>query len=980
MKLFSFALFLCSGLLFSQDYFPENESVKSKNNNYRAFTNAKIYVSPNQIIEKGTLLIKNGKVVQVGSSVQIPKNSVVEDVSGLSIYPSFIDIFTDFGIAKPKRAQGNGRSAQYGPSREGFYWNDHIMAENNAVEKFKYDNKKAETMRKAGFGVVNSHIEDGIARGTGVLISLNDKGSEGERILEDESGQYFSFSKSIASRQSYPTSLMGSTALMRQLYHDQRWYESGNVDTKDRSIEALIENKNLPQIFAAGGNGNIQRADKIGDQFGIQYTILGGGDEYERIDPIKKTNSILIIPINFPEAYDVEDPYAAAYVNLGDMRHWNLAPSNPKILVDNGVSFALTTHELKSASDFGKMLRKALERGLSEEKALEALTTIPAGILGKSNEIGSLQTGRFANFLITSGPVFEENTVIYENWVQGQKHLISDKNLKDIRGDYDLSVAGNTYKMIISGKVSKPSIEIKQDTLKLPSKLSYKNDWFNLSFSVDEGSKTFVMNGLADQSSNQLNGKLVLPNGKESTFKAVKTKSFEEKAKKEAERKESAKLMKVTYPNIGYGNNTKPQPQNWLFKNATVWTGTQKLENTDVLVKNGKISKVGKDLSSGGATEIDATGKHLTAGIIDEHSHIGGLSINEAGHNSSAEVRMTDVLDPKDINLYRNLGGGVTTFQLLHGSANPIGGQSAIIKLKWGEDAEGLQFPDMPKFIKFALGENVKQSNWNSYSRFPQTRMGVEQVFVNYFQRAKEYDAKKKSGQPYRVDEDLETLAEILNGERYISCHSYVQSEINMLMKVADKFDFRVNTFTHILEGYKVADKMAEHGAGGSTFSDWWAYKYEVKDAIPYNAKIMADQGVVVAINSDDREMSRRLNQEAGKTMKYGGMSEIEAWKTVTLNPAKLLHIDHRVGTLEEGKDADLVLWSDYPMSVYAKAEKTLIEGAVYFDLEKDKTQREAIRKERAELTQMMLNVKAGGGKTQKPVQRKKRNFECTTL
>jgi imidazolonepropionase-like amidohydrolase len=338
------------------------------------------------------------------------------------------------------------------------------------------------------------------------------------------------------------------------------------------------------------------------------------------------------------------------------------------------------------------------------------------------------------------------------------------------------------------------------------------------------------------------------------------------------------------------------------------------------------------------------------------------------------------VLDPEDINIYRSLGGGVTTFQLLHGSANPIGGQSAIIKLKWGEDAEGLQFPDMPKFIKFALGENVKQSNWQSFSRFPQTRMGVEQVFENYFQMAKEYDAKKKSGQAYRYDEELETLAEILNGERFISCHSYVQSEINMLMKVADKFNFKVNTFTHILEGYKVADKMAEHGVGGSTFSDWWAYKYEVNDAIPYNAAIMASQGVVTAINSDDREMIRRLNQEAGKTMKYGGVSEIEAWKMVTLNPAKLLHIDHRVGSIKEGNDADLVLWTDYPMSVYAKAEKTIIEGAVYFDLEKDKMQRAAIQAERTKLINMMLNEKAGGGKTQAPKQNKKRNFECETL
>lgn len=967
--------------MFSQDYFPENEGVKSKNNNYRAFTNAKIYITPTQIIEKGTLLIKDGRVVQAGASISLPKNTVIEDLKGLTIYPSFVDAFSGFGIEKPKRAQGGGRSAQYEASREGFYWNDHIMPENNAIDKFKYDDKQAATLRKAGFGVVNAHIEDGIARGTGVLIALNDKGSEGERVLEDESAQYFSFTKSIASRQSYPTSLMGATALMRQLYHDMRWYESGKVSTKDRSLEALINNKGLPQIFAAGENGNVLRADKIGDQFGVSYAILAGGDEYENIEAIKNTNATLIVPIKFPDAYDVSDPYAASYVNLAEMRHWNLAPSNPKVLAENGIRFALTTHGLKSASDFNGMLMKALGRGLSEQKALEALTTVPAGILGKSNEIGSLQNGRYANFLITSGAIFDDTTTLYENWVQGHRHVMADKDVKDIRGDYDLKIGGTTYNMSVTGKKGSPSVEIKQDTIKLPSKISYKDDWVNLSFSTDEGSKNYLMKGLVTSTSDNFSGRLILPSGEETSFNATKTGDFQKKDEDGSEQESIVdKLMQVTYPNIGYGNTSKPVAQNWLFKNATVWTGTEKLENTDVLVRNGKISKVGQNLSAGGATKIDATGKHLTAGVIDEHSHIAGISINEAGHNSTAEVRMVDVLDPKDINIYRNLGGGVTTFQLLHGSANPIGGQSAIIKLKWGEDAEGLQFPDMPKFIKFALGENVKQSNWNSYSRFPQTRMGVEQVMVNYFQRAKEYDAKKKSGQPYRVDEEMETLAEILNGERFISCHSYVQSEINMLMKVAEKFDFRINTFTHILEGYKVADKMAEHGVGGSTFSDWWAYKYEVKDAIPYNAAIMASQGVTVAINSDDREMSRRLNQEAGKTMKYGGMSEIEAWKTVTLNPAKLLHIDHRVGSIKEGMDADLVLWSDYPMSVYAKAEKTIIEGAVYFDLEKDKAQRKAIQKERAELTQLMLDEKASGGKTQKPKQRKKRNFECNTL
>ena len=473
-----------------------------------------------------------------------------------------------------------------------------------------------------------------------------------------------------------------------------------------------------------------------------------------------------------------------------------------------------------------------------------------------------------------------------------------------------------------------------------------------------------------------------------STFTATKKALNKKKSKKGSKKKQDDTdfpiLMPVSYPNIGLGNFTQPEQETILIQNATVWTSEADgiLENTDVLLKDGKISQIGKNLRAKRARVIDGTGKHLTAGIIDEHSHIAASAINEAGHNSSAEVSIEDVVNPNDVNIYRNLAGGVTTIQILHGSANPIGGRSAIIKLKWGENADEMIYDNSPKFIKFALGENVKQSNWGDHNtvRFPQTRMGTEQVFVDYFQRAREYDAIKKSGKPYRKDIELETLVEILAKERFISCHSYVQSEINMLMKVAERFDFNINTFTHILEGYKVADKMKEHGVGGSTFSDWWAYKYEVIDAIPYNAAIMHDAGVTVAINSDDREMSRRLNQEAAKTIKYGGMSELDAWNTVTINPAaQLLHLDDRTGSIKVGKDADVVLWSDHPLSIYAKAEKTIIEGRVFFDLEEDQKKRTAIKEERGKLIQMMLAEKLNGGELQSPRKKVLKNFTCDT-
>lgn len=968
---------------FAQEYIPKNDGVKTNTSNYTAFTNAKIYITPTQIVDNGTLLIKDGKVVASGNNVSVPKNAVTVDVSGKTIYPSFIETYSDFGMKPVENASSNRRSPQYDASREGFYWNDHIRPDQNALDFFDFDSKKAEKLRKAGFGVVNSHIDDGIIQGTGVLVTLAPEGSDATRLLDEKLGQFYGTSKSKTSRQMYPTSLMGTMALLRQVNLDADWYAKGNIKEKDRALEAFNANRNEIQILNASSKENVLRFDKIGDQFNTQYIFIAGGDEYEWIKDIKATNAQFIVPVNFPDAYDMEDPLMASSVSLADLKAWNQAPSNPKILADNNITFAFTTHDLKEEKDLLANLQKAIEYGLDKTKALEALTTIPAQIIGKSTQLGHLKTGAYANFLITSGDIFDKETTIYQNWVTGVKDEITPMDTKDLRGDYTFKLNNTDYELSISGDIEKLKSKVKTEDKELGSKINFSNEWLTLTFStIDTTKQEFVRVVSKISDSENIKGKAILPNGKEFAFNATKKASEKTEDKKsdkdEDKESEMPKLFPVTYPNMAYGFTSLPQQETILFKNATVWTNEAEgiLEQTDVLIKNGKISKIGKNLSAGSATIVDATGKHLTSGIIDEHSHIATSSVNEAGHNSTAEVSIEDVLDAEDINIYRNLSGGVTSIQVLHGSANPIGGRSAIIKLKWGETPENLIYTNTPKFIKFALGENVKQSNWgdDSRNRFPQTRMGVEQVFIDYFQRAKEYDALKKSGKPYRKDIELETIAEILNKERFISCHSYVQSEINMLMKVAEQFNFNINTFTHILEGYKVADKMVEHGVGGSTFSDWWAYKYEVNDAIPFNAPIMHNAGVTVAINSDDAEMSRRLNQEAAKSVKYGDISEEDAWKFVTLNPAKLLHIDDRVGSIKVGKDADVVLWSDHPLSIYAKAEKTIIDGTVYFDIERDAQLREAMEKEKNELTTMMLQAKHKGLKT-KPIEKKEKEL-----
>ena len=976
----------------AQEYFPNNESVQNKNNNYTAFTNAKIFVTPTDIIEKGTLIIQNGKIIGAGSDLKIPNNCKIINLEGKCIYSSFIDIYTSFGIEKPKKSNVSDGDP-YDSKRVGYYWNESIKSEVNAFDSFNYDQTKAEEFLKAGFGVVGTHVQDGIARGTGTLIALNNS-DKSARLLSNKISNHFGFTRSAVTNQSYPSSLMGMMALLRQMYLDMNWYKNGNSKTQDTSLEALINNQKLVQIFTTEDKLNSIRASKIAKQFGLNYVLKGAGNEFERIDEIKNTNSKFIIPINFPEAYDVSNSFLSDQIDLSDMRFWNQAPTNLKVLTDNNVVFALTTDKLKKTEDFRTNLLKAIKYGFDKTKALEALTTIPASIMGKSDEIGSLNKGSFANFIITSGAIFDEKTIVYENWVQGNKYVVNDMSTIDLRGNYNLTIDSITYKWKIEGEISAPKSDITTvNNKKLNSKLTIASNWLSASVKLNDTiNPGFSRLSGYIENTQKLYGKAILTNGKEVKWSAVKNAPFEV-VKDSTKADKPNKISPITFPNIAFGNSQKPLQQTLLFKNTTVWTNEAEgiLEGTDVLVKNGKIAAIGKNIVDNNAILIDAKGKHLTSGIIDEHSHIAiSRGVNEGGHNSSAEVTIQDVVNSEDINIYRDLAGGVTTSQLLHGSANPIGGCSAIVKWKWGLSADEMLYKNQPKFIKFALGENVKQSNMSRGStRFPQSRMGVEQVFTDYFQRAKEYDlawkaynsnSKKDKNKAPRVDLELQNIAEIINKERFITCHSYVQSEILMMMNVAEKFNFKINTFTHILEGYKVADRMKEHGVGASTFSDWWAYKFEVNDAIPYNGALMHNQGLVVAFNSDDAEMSRRLNQEAAKAVKYGNVPEVEAWKFVTLNPAKLLHIDDKVGSIKVGKDADLVLWNNNPLSIYAKAEKTLIEGVVYYDLQKDEAQRIAIANERNSLIEQLMLEKNKGSNTQEPKKKERREDHCDTL
>ncbi|RFM30637.1 amidohydrolase [Deminuibacter soli] len=966
MKKWTLLLAGCTLLsrLSAQETFPVN-GVADKREQCYAFTHATIVKDIKTTLQDATLVIRKGKIVSVGNDVSIPKDAVVINCKSKYIYPSFVDLYSDYGITAPQReARGFDfrAPAQLNSNQKGAYgWNQALHTDVDASGIFAVDDNKAKTLRDAGFGTVLSHQKDGIARGTGVLATLaNEK--ENLVILKEKASAHYSFSKGT-STQSYPSSVMGSIALLRQTYLDAKWYKGNpTAEGVNLTLQYWNEEQTLPQIFEANDKWAALRADRIGDEFGVQYILKAGGNEYQRLKEMKATGATFILPLNYPQAMDVEDPNDARAVSLADMKNWEMAPAEAGLFEKEGIPFTITAADLKDTKQFIANLRKAIEYGLSESKALEALTKTPATLIGAYDKVGSIETGKLANFIITTGPVFAEKTTFLQNWVQGDKYDVKNDGWSPVTGTYSVTVKGaagsKTYTLDVKNENSASII----GTDTIPAKFSFDGKLVKLSFGETKKSRSSIrLSGVSSDSSWQGNG--VDTAGNNLYWTAAFVKALAE-TKDSARHKMPVKLGKVTYPFDGYGWEELPKQETILIKNATVWTNEKdgKIEGTDVLVKNGKIAAIGKNLSEAGARIIDGTGKHLTPGIIDEHSHIAAASINEGAQSVTAEVRIADNLNPDDINIYRQLSGGVTSSHILHGSANTIGGQTQLIKLRWGLDDDGLKFKGADPFIKFALGENVKRTTSQNNNRFPDTRMGVEQVLNDAFERATAYQKALAADPTTRRDLELDALVEIMNKKRFITCHSYVQSEITATMRIAEKYGFRVNTFTHILEGYKVADKMKVHGANASTFSDWWAYKVEVTDAIPYNAALMTKMGLNVCINSDDAEMARRLNQEAAKSVKYGGLTEEEAFKMVTLNPAKALHVEDKVGSIKTGKDADLVLWSANPLSIYAKAEKTIVDGTVYYDIDRDQQLRKQITAERTRLVNKMLAEKKAGG------------------
>ncbi|MGH2567765.1 MAG: amidohydrolase family protein, partial [Bacteroidota bacterium] len=956
-----------------------------------AFTNAKIVVAPGRVIARGTLVVRNGKIEAVGQNVKPPADARVFDMAGLTLYPGLIELSSDIGVPKPPQQQPGQQAAaqqQQEQPKGAAHWNAKVRADYDVSAEFIPDDRAAEKLRSQGFTLALATPVRGIFRGSSALVNLGEGAASG-LVVKRNAAQHVAFEQIGGFTAAYPNSLMGIIAMIRQTWYDTEWYRKAHESyatnpagqqrpETNRSLAALQDALQKRQAVVMNVNDelNFLRAAKIGKEFSLNLIIRGSGHEYRRLDAVKATKVPVIVPLNFPEAPAVETPEEALNATLEDLRHWDAAPENPGRLEKAGVPIALSSAELKDAGTFLAQVRKAIERGLGPDAALAALTTTPAKWLGIEKNYGTLEAGKAAHVVVTDGDLFAEKTKIREVWIDGKQYEVKAPPAADARGTWSLTVSadpGQTGTMNLKGETDKPAgtITWRGKELRLSS-VTYSVGRLAFTMKTDSigWAGSMIMSGTV--SDKEIHGVGQRTDGAPFTWTATRT----EMAKAEPDTAQPKKPEMASFPDVyppgEYGRARQPdQPTNLLVKNATIWTqGPQgKLTATDMLVIRGKIARIGKNLEAPkDAVIIDATGKHVTPGLIDAHSHTATSSVNEGGQAITAETRIEDVIDSDNIWIYRQLAGGTTAANILHGSANPMGGQNATVKWRWGALPDELLIAGAPPGIKFALGENVKRSNvtlpQGAQARYPATRMGVEQLMRDRFKAARDYERawkeweKEKTKTPLRRDLELDALVEILNGRRLVHSHCYRQDEILMLIRVAEDFGFRIATFQHVLEGYKVADAIAKHGAGASSFSDWWAYKIEAWDAIPGNGPLMHAQGVLVSYNSDNSQLATRMNWEASKAIRFG-LSEEEALKFVTINPAKQLGVADKVGSLEVGKDADFAVWNGNPLSTYSKCEQTWVDGRKYFDLDEDKKLREQIQKERAVLTQKILDSKS---------------------
>ncbi len=970
-----------------------------------ALTGATVHVRPGVTISDATVVMRDGWIEAVGpsASVKVPDGTTVHDAKGLVVCAGFIE---------PMLVLDSAQAARDAASRPGAYWNPQVVPQVDAAEIAIPADVRTQ-LRGMGFTVAAAYPGQGIVRGRGAVLPLDEDaaritpigGTPGHAIgfgRSDRSGGPGGPRPDDTSAIAYPRALMGAIALIRQSMHDARWRAdcmdvwtaspAGNDPPMAApALDALagVARGRETAIFDASTELDALRAAAIASEFGLRASIFGSGMEFRRLDEIVATRLPVILPVNFPRTPDLSSPRVADSVSTRDLATWALAPANPSKLIAAGVPVALTTARLADRKDFPARIRSARDAGLGAEQMLAALTVSPAQMLGLESVLGSVEPGRMANLVVMTGEPMAEKTKVRAVWVAGRQHHIDRASEFGVSGACVAALAdGSTRELSIDA--DKPELCVTapaqgEGEPKRTCATKVKVDGARISFVIDGAA--FGQEGMLRCAGRVVDGVLLVdlePVSGPTLRVSIAQKPAAQDAKPEGDDGAKAasaddapkgprKLPEIPtlYPFSDAGRAARAMPQDVHFRNATVWTASAAgiLERADVLVQSGKIAAIGPSLATPpGAIVVDCEGRHITPGIVDCHSHTGiDGSVNEFTQANTAEVRIQDVLDPDDISWHRQLAGGVTCVNQLHGSANPIGGQNAVTKVKWGAPMADMHVAGAPTGIKFALGENVTRPP----NRYPNTRMGVETYMRDSFQAARAWReaqaryqalpaAERAKTMPPRHDLELETLAEILEGKRLVHCHSYRQDEIVMLLNLAKEMGFTVGTLQHVLEGYKVADEIAAHGAGASCFSDWWAYKMEVMDAIPWAGAMMRSRGVNVSFNSDSDELARRLNTEATKAVKYGSVDPHESLKLVTINPAQQLGIGQRTGSLEVGKDADIVVWSAEPLSPMAIALQTWIEGAKYFDRDEDLAARPAREQLRRAL--IVAAIEDGGG------------------
>lgn len=919
-----------------------------------AIINARIVSAPGNSIERGILLIDKGVIREVGAELTVPEDALVIDAAGLHIYPGFIDAGTHAGITRTEpddearaRLEDERPDAREVPNASTLEADRRLVHPHwKAEELFDPKAARREDFRREGFTAALVSPAAAIFAGSSAVIQLGEAPRR-RSILKADFAQHASLTTGRRSRREagpptempqYPTTIIGAMAAFRQVMHDAQWHaewmEWSQRHPRDEHPPLDPDLVTLWQwrqghrriVWIANSENEIHRALDLAAEFKLKPIITGAREAWKLTDRLKQQQIPIILSLNWskepekpkgsgadgrggerPSATETPSTKTAMDLVFDDawerqpfepqrqfderVRLWQEEVDNALRLHEAGIPFAIGSFEMKSIDEVMKNLRVAIKRGLPEEAALAALTRNAAELFGMTSRLGVIESGRLANLTVLDKPFGDEKARVKWVFVEGHRFDVGMAARRPDRRD------------------RKPDGKDKPEESESPGESSVT-------------SKREAGGDVTTAPSTQPTTTAASPTS------APTTPPPEFAVEIEADRKPPRKT----------GGNV-------LLRNATLLTITRGvLEETDLIIENGRISAIGRGLPLlPGITAIDLRGYFVMPGIIDCHSHIcidGGL--NEFSHSVTPEVRIGDAVNHMSVSAYRALAGGVTCIHTMHGSANTIGGQNVVLRLKYGRPAAEWTFAPAPRTVKFALGENVKQSNFpRRGSRFPYSRMGVEATIrrafdaaIGYQREHEQYRKEKAAGKdprPVRRDLRLEALAEILTGDIWIHSHCYRADEILRLLDVAEEYHVRVAVLQHILEGYRIIPEMRRHGTTASTFSDWWAYKIEAYDAIPHNAARMEQGGVVSTVNSDSPAVMRHLNLEAAKSMRYGGLSPDECLRLVTINGAIQLGIDAHVGSLEPGKLGDIAVFDGHPLDTFARCVLTLVDGEIHF-------------------------------------------------